>query len=248
MLAESKSEDSYSTHKSFSGKLGTEDYDAHATPTTAARKKPIMSTFKFILPLLPFLAACPINSDNDSDPETDTTNPATDGASATSVTPTDSGDDPTTDDGTTDDPTGDDTTSDDSSTSSTTGDDTTSDESSTGSSGTTSDERSSSTTNGGLDCFSLDQVLSDPQALDAKCEEHPWERLPECNLPLPTCQSVIKMIADYEPCDDIDLCDYILCAEALAVASCGTRPAECDPIIACLEGNTGLLPVDPTKT
>lgn len=71
-------------------------------------------------------------------------------------------------------------------------------------------------------------ALSDPEAV---CAAHPWERAPECTADILPCIEVIKVLADC----GVDLCEYIACAEALAVAACGERPPEC-ATLRCLAG------------
>ncbi len=86
----------------------------------------------------------------------------------------------------------------------------------------------------GFDCFPLEDIVSDPETLDIKCEKHPWERAPECDPEpeMPSCQELLKELS-LKGCD-LDICDYISCAEALAQAPCGVRPPQCDEITQCL--------------
>lgn len=89
----------------------------------------------------------------------------------------------------------------------------------------------------GLDCIDLQTVVDSPADLDMKCKEHPFERAPGCETraPMPTCEDVVTLLAATPACDDIDICDYYACADAMREAPCGDRPAECNEIIACLD-------------
>ncbi len=102
----------------------------------------------------------------------------------------------------------------------------------------TATEDTSTSSGGGLDCHSLEEVYASPEALEAKCEAHPW-KMPECmpSPPFLTCQDVIAGLVGNPACDDVDLCDYIACADALQQNACGSWPVECDEIRLCMESS-----------
>jgi hypothetical protein len=64
------------------------------------------------------------------------------------------------------------------------------------------------------------------------CKQHPWGRPSSCGGPGPTAAQCETMLDIFEGCN-VTQCEFTACAEALAVAPCGTTPPECDSISTC---------------
>jgi hypothetical protein len=105
---------------------------------------------------------------------------------------------------------------------------------------TTSGEPETTTLSLDLDCPTVDAVLLIPGAMESMCDEHPFERPEGCSMEgVPTCDEMMSAISAADACDGVDLCDYIVCADALSTGTCGARPASCGFIIACMNTPNG---------
>jgi len=87
----------------------------------------------------------------------------------------------------------------------------------------------------GFDCNDPWQLVGDDAALANECEQHPFERADECSAEPSTCGAILPLLASTPACSDVTICDYEACADALKVAACDERPAECDEIADCLD-------------
>lgn len=87
----------------------------------------------------------------------------------------------------------------------------------------------------GFDCNDPWQLVGDAAALADECEQHPFERADECAAEPSTCGTILPLLASTPACAGVTICDYEACADALKVAACDERPAECDEISDCLD-------------
>lgn len=50
-----------------------------------------------------------------------------------------------------------------------------------------------------------------------------------------TCEQMVNILSEKPECENVDLCDYNACADAIAAAPCDVTPDECSAIIDCLD-------------
>jgi hypothetical protein len=84
----------------------------------------------------------------------------------------------------------------------------------------------------GFDCRTIEQVVATRAGIATSCAKHPWSD--PCEDSFVTCESMVLDISETPGCADIDWCDYIACADAMASASCGDAPVECIALQDCL--------------
>jgi hypothetical protein len=85
-------------------------------------------------------------------------------------------------------------------------------------------------------CEAVQQIADSPVDVSVFCDDHPFDRPEACEKqPLLSCSDILGLMAASTRCDDLTLCEYQACADAMANGPCDVRPDACTHIAGCID-------------